>query len=157
MLLNPLWDRHVTVSTHDMEISWGPGGSARASHIVLIARGKIGSLLQYWTTVSIYAGAEDRSLGCAEVLYRKLWSGPRNAKRAMEDNIRSWAPKVLMCQAILGVHGSLSYRDISKQSFDLFIELYDKGMSWNFHILFTFFSFVPKSGKRISVVSILQR
>ena len=69
----------------------------------------------------------------------------------MKDGQRSWAPKVLMCQAILGVHGSLSYWDISKQSFDSFIQLYDKETSWHFHILFTFFSFVPKSGKRMSV------
>ena len=47
-----------------------------------------------------------------------------------------------------------SYWDESKLSFDSFIPLYDKGTSWDFLILFTFFSFVPKSGKRISMLSI---
>ena len=42
----------------------------------------------------------------------------------------------------------------SNRSFDSSISLYDKGTSWDFLILFTFFSFVPKSGKRISMLSI---
>ena len=38
-------------------------------------------------------------------------------------------------------------------SLDSFLPLYDKGTSWNFLILFTFFPLVPKSGKRISMLS----
>ena len=59
-----------------------------------------------------------------------------------------------MCQAIGGLEGLLSYWDESKLSFDSFISLYDKGTSWDFVILFTFFSLVLKSGKRISMLSI---
>ena len=65
--------------------------------------------------------------------------------------VRSWAPKVLMCQAIGEL---LSYWDKSKLSFDPFIPLYNKKTAWDFLILFTFFSFVPQSGTRISMLSI---
>ena len=77
------------------------------------------------------------------------------APESYVHTIRSWAPKVLMCQATGGLEGLLiSYWDESKLSFDSFISLYDKGTSWDFLILFTFFSLVPKSGKRISMLSI---
>ena len=52
-----------------------------------------------------------------------------------------------MCQAIEGLGGLLI-------AIGTLIPLYDKGTSWDFLILFTFFSFVPKSGKRISMLSI---
>ena len=54
-----------------------------------------------------------------------------------------------MCHAIEGLGELLGYWDESKLSFDSLIPLYDKGTSWDFLILFTFFSFGPKSGKRI--------
>ena len=41
----------------------------------------------------------------------------------------------------------------SKLSFSLFILLDDKGTFWDFMILFSFFSFGPKLGKRISMLS----
>ena len=48
----------------------------------------------------------------------------------------------------------LSSWDESKLSFSSLISLYDMGTIWDFLILFTFFSFVPISGKRISMLSI---
>ena len=42
----------------------------------------------------------------------------------------------------------------AKNDFDSFIALHDKGTSWDFLILITFFSFVPKSGNRISMLRI---
>ena len=62
------------------------------------------------------------------------------------DCIRSWAPKVPMCQTIRGLGGLLSYWDEPKLSFTSFISLYDKGTSWDFLILFTFF-FRSRVGK----------
>ena len=58
-------------------------------------------------------------------------------------------PKVLMCQAIRGLVGLLSYWVESELSF----ELYDMGTSWNFLVLFTFFPLVPLSRERISILS----
>ena len=42
-------------------------------------------------------------------------------------------------------------------SSDSLTSLYDKGTSWDFLILFVFFPFVPKSGKRIPALSIICR
>ena len=63
--------------------------------------------------------------------------------------IRSWAPKVAMWQAMKRLGRFLSYYIESNLSLDSFVSLYDKGTSWDFLILFTFFSFVPMLGKRV--------
>ena len=55
-----------------------------------------------------------------------------------------------MCQAIR----VLGYLDELKLSFDSLISLHEKGTSWDFPILIAFFYFVPKSGKRMSMLSI---
>ena len=81
----------------------------------------------------------------------------RGRSLRVSGKLRSWAPKVLMCPAMGGLGRLLSYWDESKLSFDSFILLYDKGTSWDFLILLTFFSSVPKSGKRISMLSSICR
>ena len=56
------------------------------------------------------------------------------------DFVRSWAPKVLMCQAIRG----------ELMGVDEHVRYVKASADFNL-ILLTFFSFVPKSGKRISM------
>ena len=51
----------------------------------------------------------------------------------------------------------LTCEDELNLSFDSSFPLYDKGTSWDFLILFTFFPFIPKSGKRISKPNIFCR
>ena len=67
----------------------------------------------------------------------------------MASVVRSWTPKVLMCQAIKGL---LGYRDESKQLFDLFIHYMAIERLGTFSFFLPSFSFVPKWGKRISML-----
>ena len=63
------------------------------------------------------------------------------------------ASKVLMCQVMKRDWGLPSYWVEPKLSLDLCVPLYDMGTCWDFLNLTTFLSFVPKSGKLISMLS----
>ena len=82
-----------------------------------------------------------------------LKGGGRGVVDAMVDGTELGA-KSLDVPSNRGAWGLLGYWDESKLSFDSFVPLYDKGTSWGFLILFTFFFMVPKSGKRISMLSV---
>ena len=78
------------------------------------------------------------------------YCSPKNSSKAQSNRrvqakprkLRSWAPKVLMCQAIGGLRELLSYWNESKLSFDSLIPLYDKGTSWDSLLFFFLHSFL---------------